>query len=347
MKKGHILICGPVAPPIGGVAVHIARLARVGRKVGFAISHCDESRILKDEVFNLREFDLFGYIKLFRSADLVHIHSSVDLFRLFHLAFALIFRKPIIITFHSWRGGRLQTFFTSRVIGFNGWQCIFVSERVKNLINLPGVVIPAFIPPDLDDETDLPIDILDWVNNQRQQGRHVLSSNAFRLDFLDGKDIYGLDICMDAFLDPWVAKNCSMLFVVSSLESPVVYINTIKKKLNSRGLSAIFYLRIGAISYPKLIKVVDATVRATTTDGDAISVRESLYFNKITIASDVVVRPNGTVLFKTSDSFSLALNMQQAFEVKFDAAVPSGPSVDFYKDIEMLYASALSSSAGN
>ena len=50
-----------------------------------------------------------------------------------------------------------------------------------------------------------------------------------------------------------------------------------------------------------MFKKVNLSIRPTITDGDAISIREALYFNCEVIASDVVKRPEGTVYFKCRD----------------------------------------------
>ena len=42
-------------------------------------------------------------------------------------------------------------------------------------------------------------------------------------------------------------------------------------------------------------------VRPTNTDGDAVSVREALFFGLRTICSDVTYRPEGVILFKNRD----------------------------------------------
>lgn len=52
--------------------------------------------------------------------------------------------------------------------------------------------------------------------------------------------------------------------------------------------------------YPILMKS-DIFTRPTTSDGDAISLREALYLKTPSVASDVVPRPEGTVLFKNRD----------------------------------------------
>ena len=42
----------------------------------------------------------------------------------------------------------------------------------------------------------------------------------------------------------------------------------------------------------------DIIVRPTNTDGDSLTIREGLFLNKKVLASDVVKRPEGVILFK-------------------------------------------------
>ena len=51
----------------------------------------------------------------------------------------------------------------------------------------------------------------------------------------------------------------------------------------------------------KLIECSDIVLRPTNTDGDALTVREALFLGKKVLASDIVERPEGTILFKTRD----------------------------------------------
>ena len=47
---------------------------------------------------------------------------------------------------------------------------------------------------------------------------------------------------------------------------------------------------------------VDGLIRATTTDGDSLSVREGLFLGKVVIASDCVSRPEGVITYETGNS---------------------------------------------
>jgi hypothetical protein len=46
------------------------------------------------------------------------------------------------------------------------------------------------------------------------------------------------------------------------------------------------------------MQVCDASIRNTTTDGDSLSVKESLYLKRYTFATDAVNRPPGCILYK-------------------------------------------------
>ena len=65
-------------------------------------------------------------------------------------------------------------------------------------------------------------------------------------------------------------------------------------------------------SYFELLKNVDVFVRNTSTDGDALSVKEALYLNKPALCSDVVDRPAGTILFRYSDDASFTRALEEA-----------------------------------
>lgn len=71
----------------------------------------------------------------------------------------------------------------------------------------------------------------------------------------------------------------------------------------------------GELPHPQalgLIRNSQVFVRPTTVDGDAISVREALALDVPCVASDVVARPGGVVLFKGGDAADLADRIGEA-----------------------------------
>ena len=85
-----------------------------------------------------------------------------------------------------------------------------------------------------------------------------------------------------------------------------------KEKYESMAKNVMF------ISYPhsyyEILKRVDISIRNTSTDGDSLSVKESLYLGCRTICSDVVNRPAGCYLFHYNDAGSLTKAIESAME---------------------------------
>jgi hypothetical protein len=80
-----------------------------------------------------------------------------------------------------------------------------------------------------------------------------------------------------------------------------------------------FLLLNQEISFVNLIAASDIVVRPTNTDGDALTIREGLFLGKTVIASDVVTRPEGTVLFTTRNNEDLKNKITSAInEVKLN-----------------------------
>ena len=67
-----------------------------------------------------------------------------------------------------------------------------------------------------------------------------------------------------------------------------------------------FYFMTGQKEIWPLFKKTDLMIRPTYSDGYGISIAESLYFGCPAIASNVCLRPKGTILFKNRDLDDLA-----------------------------------------
>ena len=67
----------------------------------------------------------------------------------------------------------------------------------------------------------------------------------------------------------------------------------------------------------EVINLTDALLRATTMDGDSLSINEALYFNKDVITSNVVDRPNGCILYKSTDDLVKVINNFGIFKGEF------------------------------
>jgi glycosyltransferase involved in cell wall biosynthesis len=80
------------------------------------------------------------------------------------------------------------------------------------------------------------------------------------------------------------------------------YYNSMKSKVDELKLSKkfVFYEVKNSEFYP-ILKKSKLYIRPTNTDGYGISIAEAIHFNVPSIASDVCVRPEGTLMFKSRD----------------------------------------------
>jgi len=61
-----------------------------------------------------------------------------------------------------------------------------------------------------------------------------------------------------------------------------------------------------------VLKTCDVFIRATSTDGDSISVKEALFFGKLVIATNVVSRPQECLLYEPKDQDALAERIRES-----------------------------------
>lgn len=95
--------------------------------------------------------------------------------------------------------------------------------------------------------------------------------------------------------------NVCCIFTVSNIDTNDSYFKHCKDLIKKNNIENNFLLISGHHSFPRIITKSDIIIRPTTTDGDALTIREALWFNKSIIASNVVKRPQGTIIFKNRD----------------------------------------------
>lgn len=143
--------------------------------------------------------------------------------------------------------------------------------------------------------------------------------------FHGGVDLYGIDLCVD-LLHRCTEKfpNIGLLFALGDPCAHGDYLGMMQRKLNSLGIDRNFHFMTGQKELWPLFKVADLSVRPTVSDGDAISVRESLYFGCPVIASDAAQRPGETIVFKSRDIDDLYEKVVSILESKERENIVSG-----------------------
>jgi glycosyltransferase involved in cell wall biosynthesis len=154
-------------------------------------------------------------------------------------------------------------------------------------------IIPAFIPPANTQALPLP----EGMQAFAQAHQPLLSTVAWVRHY-QGADLYGTDLMIE-LIDrlrrdyPRIGLIIKTLGVeTAALEQTVAYA---RQRLGHHILVCTETLD----DISGLLQRSDVFLRATNTDGDANSIREALWLGSPVVASDVVPRPEGCVLFRT------------------------------------------------
>lgn len=283
MKKS-ILIIGKTPPPIGGVTIHVKRL----------IDNLEVEKI-KFRFISLTTVNLLILPFILINQKLVHLHTSSIKVQDYISRFCEIFKIKCIITFH----GDLNRFNKTdldkiKKIINRIYIPIVLNEGSYNLaskINKETVLVSSFIPPVKSDK--LSDKILDLIQSVKKKYNMIYATNAYGLTYdKDRNEIYGIIDLISYF-----NKKQGLALLISDPSGEYSnFINTNDIFLNEN----IFVIN-ELHSFYELLKFADASIRNTSTDGDSISLKESLYLKKITFATDVVSRPPGTYVYKRGE----------------------------------------------
>lgn len=314
-NKAKLLITGPIAPPAGGISIHIQRLSYFLQEE-FTVDFIDEATNRKEGIFNMWSMNPFGYLRKICWANILFVHSGNKLFKQIHILAGRIFGKKVVITIHSYGKRRKQPFrVLDEMIYRLAHKIILVNADIHEKLSLPKnkcVVMHAFLPPIMEMEPGLPMNVTAWIKQAREKNQVIICANASRLNLYNNQDLYGLDMSIAAtkyLLDKGI--NISFIYIVSALDVGADLFNNGLKQIEDEGMKDRFMLISEKLSFVRLIENADIVIRPSNTDGDALTIRESIYLGKCTIASDVVERPAGTILFKTRDVADLELKMEE------------------------------------
>lgn len=342
-KKRKILITGPLPPPAGGISIHLYRLKQLLDPF-YDIDIIDESRSKKNQYFNIRSLNIFRYLSKINQTDLVYVHSGNRLFKKINIFSALLFRKKLIVTIHGYGKKRNRLLKWWDELFFNrADKIVLVNQEIHDKLTLNKkkcLVQHPFLPPVMSQEPPLPPIILDILQDIRKKGKKVICANASRLDTYNGEDLYGLDIALEALntLNK-KGKPFFLIFNVSSLDNGQEKYENAQAFIRQNNLIDSCIVISEKISFVKLIEQSDLVIRPTNTDGDALTIREAIYLNKKVIASNVVKRPDGTVLFANRDANDLAEKIEMFMSSNLQANVSEAalykpePSWSFYQQL--------------
>ncbi len=333
-----VIILGPNLYPLNGITVHIKRvLERTKNRKLITTKHVPLS---------IRNPQLIFFIKLLvsESRTKIHLHNYHPIFLL--ESFLINTKKnKLIFTIHSEgiptileKGNAFYRFLILKFLR----RCniiICVNPSLAKRIYRFGikrqqiVVLPAFIHPVYNRED---INLLPpKIKEIRREENIILCANAGISDVMNYRIVYGLDLLQKLMRKLEKRKNIYLVLFLA-----------IDRNLDKYGLTDFVAPNIklfigGRYDLTPVIASSDLFLRPTRTDGYSLSVAESLILGTPVIASDVVDRPEGTILFKTSDFEDfydkVSNTISNLYEIK--KMTHNNKIPDYYDDLLRIYKS--------
>ena len=296
MRKCHI---GPLPPPLGGISVYLYRLKYLNPndryinsntlgKIGFLRLLCQKKEELVLHGYNMRKFIALYFASLFLGLQYTVVLHGEGVFQSKSVISWYLLRKSLQ------RAQSIQ----------------FVNQKIKERMGamfpelLPNSFVQCpFLPPPPEDEAAIlgtyPKELHHFIANRSP----LLVANAFKIVFWNGgTELYGLDMCVELVHRlKSQYPQIGLVFALADDTGEPDYLAKIKERISTDKLNEHIYFMTGQRELWPLFRQADLMIRPTCTDGDALSIREALYFHVPALASDVVPRPDGTIVFNNRD----------------------------------------------
>jgi len=325
-----ILILGPVPPPFGGVSVHLSRLVPFLIDAGFSVGVLNHfsSTEMPFVVGTLKRNPL-NYFRLPRKfrARIVHYHHLRWLYLLavalgkgssnarymltlhagdLHNHFPqLISRMPLVSRITHWA---LRRFDTVIVVDPK-----IASIMQRHLDDRRVELIPAFLESGHGEAERYDASVESFLSSGR-----VLVLAAFGVKFLrDGREIYGLDTAVEAFVNLAGEREDLRLalFLARQPLRPKArrHLARLERRMDRAGVRERVLIAFGLPLAPAL-RSNAVFLRPTRAEGDALSIREALQAGVPVVASDMIRRPDGVVLFPAGDVAELCVAVNSVLD---------------------------------
>lgn len=326
----RILLISPFPPNIGGISMSSQRLYDYLLENGYDVNKYDIR-------FTSKKLNRYGLLKIIRPVivpfyllfkkryDIVHFNVSGSLIKFYISIWRKVFSKrtQFICSIHGDVADLLIKNLGKRCLfGFDKVICVKEGDKeiLENYFKKCIVEIPAFIPPVITDNFEdlIPQGIRKFIDNEQLP---LILWNGFLITDENHFDLYGLGMTVKAFLklaEKGINSKLLILLLgeIKGSKSEKLF-NEIRQIINCSDLKRrILIHQVANTPLWPILKQTAVFIRPTSTDGDALSVREALYFNVPVVASDSVHRPSGTLVFKLNDQTDFIQKICMALTMK-------------------------------
>jgi glycosyltransferase involved in cell wall biosynthesis len=191
----------------------------------------------------------------------------------------------------------------------SGQTIVFIGDSTYKSYEENGIILPRdvsiespFLPPDQAREREILKTYPQELFIFAKEAAPLIVANAFQLSLLNEKDLYGFDMCVHMVRQ---LKNdfphVKLVFALAQIGDQNYFERLRKQIANACLQNDVFFLTDQKELWP-LLKRADLFVRPTLSDSFGISIAEALQFGTPAVASDVCIRPEGTMLFRCGDA---------------------------------------------
>ncbi len=329
ISNKKVMVFGLIPPPLGGISVHIKRviykLEQQNNTVWF-INAEQPWYILPFYIIKLLFVCMYfrPNVIMFNSVYLKH-----SLIQLSFLSFLKRFMQFKLLCIehncrHMYTRTKIWKRFFSKILKivdmyvFIGTST-YKSYKDNNVEPINVSIESAFLPPRLQDEAAIvksyPQELLLFLHKKAP----LVLVNAFQLILLhDNQDLYGIDQSLEMLRDlTKTYPDAGLIFALAKVGDQD-YFEQLKEKIKQYNLQQNIFILSGQKELWPLFKQVDLFVRPTLSDGASISIEEAFYFNVPVVASNVVERQKGVVLFDPNIKYDLLNKVIHVFSTNKD-----------------------------
>lgn len=350
-----LIMVGPIPPPIGGISVHIQRLADELQKHNVECVIYNESNVADQQrhIVAMGSYRKFILQIPFIRGDLFHFHTIDPRLRMLLGCYKLLGKK-IMLTVHGEslsqqleHAGRLRRKLLLASLKRIDY-IVCVNEATTRLLLNLGFrqdrvgTIPAYIHPNErgGGQWPLPAEVSQFMDTED----FVICANGFVRLFQD-HDLYGIDLLIEmmrGLTDNGISARLLFALLGAAEQSPEErkYYEAIKRRIAAYGLAERFYFyEVKDTEFWPILKKSRLFIRPTSMDGYGVSVAEALHCQIPAVASDVCKRPDGTLLFKSRDLEELTETVRrvirnyESFKQSASKAMPK----DYASDLIAVY----------
>ncbi len=307
----RIAILGIYPPPFGGVSVHIQRVMDQFLQQNNKVYLFSTEQWLRRIFFPLYMVKLLAWI-LVKRPQHIYYHSSYLSFSIAELVLLSfvksLLRAAMTVVDHDCRhlykrSDRYKRWY-NWVLQRKGCAVACIGDSTwksyqDNGIKPPSCAVEqAFLPPVVSTihliMQTYPSSLITFLNDYTP----LIAVSAAHAMLVDGKDVYGLDQCIDMLAGIKARYPDAGLVIGLPQVRNEAYFELLQQRMKEKGVAEQIYILHGNKEFWPLLQKIDLFVRPTLSDGDSVSVREAIHFNNPVVASDVVARPVGVHCFK-------------------------------------------------